>query len=102
MTKKSGIERMVEIEKFVSRFVSFLAANKVRLKVERKSDERLTPEDEVVYLVFDEDDTMLRVTEHDSDWMEAFVWHPGRNQPQGPRLTGHDRADVVTKIGYLA
>jgi len=107
---KTGLDRMVEIEQFVSRLTTFLTANGVRLKVERKSDHELLPEDEVAKLVF-EDGTELMVTEHlRGGFMETFLCgapyadRTHQKVPHGPRVTGHDQGkkNVVDKIGYLA
>lgn len=108
---KKGLDRMVEIEQFVSRFATFLQANKVRLKVERKSDDELTPEDEVARLVFEEDGIELMIAEHqggEAGFIESFLCGVPYERrewlkvPHGPRVTGHARDDrLIDKIGYL-
>jgi hypothetical protein len=82
------LDRMCEVERFVGKLTKFLDENGVRLKVDRKSDHRLTGEDEIATLVFD-DGIELRVTEHCPGFMETFMWLRDRpEQPQGSRITG--------------
>lgn len=82
----TGLEIMCEIERKLDAFARSLYMNKIVLDVERKSDERLTPEDKTVTLFMNIDGhnepIEVTITEHGTHgWVEAWVF--------GRRLTSH-------------